>query len=83
MSTLHIKNKPGPSMDIRQLVRGPANLCVAFNKIKSKVQVREVAPMDLELTHYRQRVPRREKKVKKFWAWDPAPKLHAFLKAVP
>ena len=41
-----------------QLVRCPPNLRVAFNKIISEVQGGEAPPMDLELTHFRQRLPR-------------------------
>ena len=33
--------------------------------------------MDLELTHYRLRIPQLEKIVKKFGAWDIAPKMTA------
>ena len=49
-----------------RLARCPPNLHEAFNKIIGEVQGREAPPMDLKLTHYRQRVPRRKKRGKFF-----------------
>ena len=69
-------------MDIRQLVRGPANLCVAFNKIKSKVQGREVTPTDFELKHYQKSIPRKEKNGEKILGIGHSPK-NAGVNATP
>ena len=63
------------------LVQCPSNLCVPFNEIIREVHGREAPPMDLELTHYLQRVPEKKKKGEKNWgkirAWDLAPKTPA------
>ena len=66
----------------------PLNLRVAFNKImrfKAAKWPAEAPPMDIELTHYRQCVPRkrRKKRGKKFGALYLAPKTGAVFQIPP
>ena len=56
-----------------RLIRCPPNLRVAFNKIISEVQGGEAPLTDLELTHYRKRIPRRKKNKKSAIISSPIP----------